>query len=76
MLAAIPIAGDGQGTISVRRAVAAVRRADDLAGRVVLIRGARLAFAEWRPFLFSLVLAGLGGAAAGGAAVVSCWRGG
>jgi len=32
-------------------------------GRVVLIRSARLAFAEWRPFLASLVIAGLGGAA-------------
>jgi two-component system sensor histidine kinase BaeS len=32
-------------------------------GRVVLIRSARLAFAEWRPFLSSLIIAGLGGAA-------------
>jgi two-component system sensor histidine kinase BaeS len=31
-------------------------------GRVVLIRGASLAFAEWRPFLVSLALAALGGA--------------
>src|ERR1019366_8190015 len=32
------------------------------AGRVVLVRGAGLAFAQWRPFLWSLVIAGLGGA--------------
>ncbi len=27
----------------------------------MLVRGAGLAFAEWRPFLFSLILAGIGG---------------
>ena len=31
-------------------------------GRIVLIRPAKLAFAEWRPLLWSVVLAGLGGA--------------
>lgn len=31
-------------------------------GGIVLVRGAGLAFAEWRPFLASLILAGLGGA--------------
>ena len=31
-------------------------------GRIVLVRSAGIAFAEWRPFLGSLVLAGLGGA--------------
>ncbi len=31
------------------------------AGRVVLIRSGSLAFSEWRPFLWSLALAGLGG---------------
>jgi signal transduction histidine kinase len=31
-------------------------------GGIVLVRGAGLAFAEWRPFLTSLILAGIGGA--------------
>jgi signal transduction histidine kinase len=31
-------------------------------GEIVLVRGAGLAFAEWRPFLASLILAGIGGA--------------
>ncbi len=31
-------------------------------GGIVLVRGAGLAFAEWRPFLASLIFAGLGGA--------------
>ena len=62
VLGAIPGTGDAQGTVSVagRSLIYAVRTTAD--GRVVLIRGARLAFSEWRPFLFSLVLAGLGGA--------------
>jgi signal transduction histidine kinase len=61
VLAAIP-AGTGQGTISVRgRSVLYAARAT-ANGRIVLIRAARLAFAEWRPFLGSLVLAGIGGA--------------
>jgi signal transduction histidine kinase len=63
VLAAAPSAGDGQGTITVAgRELLYVARTTD-AGRIVLIRSARLAFAEWRPFLASLALAGLGGAA-------------
>jgi two-component system, OmpR family, sensor kinase len=60
---AIPTAGDSQGTITVagRRLLYVARITPR--GRVVLIRSARLAFAEWRPFLASLVIAGLGGAA-------------
>lgn len=63
VLAALPTGGDGQGSVSVRgrSLIYAARRTAN--GRVVLVRGARLAFAEWRPFLVSLVLAGLGGAA-------------
>jgi HAMP domain-containing protein len=63
VLAALPTTGDGQGALSVngRSLIYAARRTAN--GRVVLIRAAHLAFAEWRPFLFSLVLAGLGGAA-------------
>jgi two-component system sensor histidine kinase BaeS len=61
VLAAIP-AGEGQGAISVRgRSLLYAARATSN-GRIVLIRAAQLAFAEWRPFLGSLVLAGLGGA--------------
>jgi two-component system, OmpR family, sensor kinase len=63
VLAAAPPAGDGEGTIKVAgRELMYVARTTD-SGRIVLVRSARLAFAEWRPFLASLVLAGLGGAA-------------
>jgi two-component system, OmpR family, sensor kinase len=63
VLAALPTTGNGEGsfTIAGRSLIYAARQTAN--GRVVLIRGARLAFAEWRPFLVSLVLAGLGGAA-------------
>ena len=63
VLAAIPSGGDAQGTIAVagRSLLYAARLT--AVGRVVVIRSAKLAFAEWRPFLGSLVLAGLGGAA-------------
>lgn len=62
VLAAIPGTGDAQGTVDVagRELLYAARLS--LTGRVVLVRSARLAFAEWRPFLASLVLAGIGGA--------------
>jgi signal transduction histidine kinase len=62
VLAAIPASGDSQGTIDVagRSLLYATRTTGS--GRVVLIRLARLAFAEWRPFLVSLGLAALGGA--------------
>jgi signal transduction histidine kinase len=63
VLDAIPSTGDTEGTVSVAgRSILYVARTT-ATGRVVLIRGARLAFSEWRPFLFSLLLAGLGGAA-------------
>jgi two-component system sensor histidine kinase BaeS len=63
VLAALPTTGNGEGSVTVlgRSLIFAAR--PTVNGRIVLIRGARLAFAEWRPFLFSLVLAGLGGAA-------------
>jgi two-component system sensor histidine kinase BaeS len=62
VLGAIPAPGDAQGTISVdgRSLLYAARSTGT--SRVVLVRSARLAFAEWRPFLTSLLLAGLGGA--------------
>lgn len=63
VLGAIGPAGDAQGTITIAgRDLLYVSRST-ARGRVVLIRSARLAFAEWRPFLTSLVIAGLGGAA-------------
>jgi two-component system OmpR family sensor kinase len=64
VLMAIPPAGDAQGTVSVagRSLLYVARTTGTGTGRIVLIRGARLAFSEWRPFLVSLVLAGLGGA--------------
>jgi signal transduction histidine kinase len=66
VLVAIPAAGDAEGTVSVvGRSLLYVARTTGT-GRIVLIRGARLAFSEWRPFLVSLVLAGLGGAVLAG----------
>ncbi len=62
VLAAISAAGDTQGTIDVLGRDLLYAARSSAAGRVVLVRSARLAFAEWRPFLASLVLAGLGGA--------------
>jgi two-component system sensor histidine kinase BaeS len=62
ILAAIPPSGDGEGAVNVMgRDLLYVARATP-AGRVVLVRPAGLAFGEWRPFLWSLVLAGIGGA--------------
>ncbi len=61
VLAAIPSSGNSSGTITVRgRPLLYVARTTP-AGRIVLIRLARLAFSEWRPFLVSLALAALGG---------------
>lgn len=62
VLASIPSGANAQGTTEVHgRSVMYVARQSG-AGRVVLIRPAALAFSEWRPFLASLMLAGLGGA--------------
>ncbi len=61
MLAAIPATGDGQGTATVaNRSILYVARTT-ASGRVIVIRSAKLAFGEWRPFLGSLALAGAGG---------------
>lgn len=61
VLAVLPPAGNAQGTIALRhRSLLYVARTTP-SGRVVLLRSAALAFAEWRPFLVSLALAGLGG---------------
>jgi two-component system sensor histidine kinase BaeS len=61
VLGAIPASGDARGTLDVgNRSLLYVARTTG-AGRVVLVRGAGLGFAEWRPFFWSLILAGLGG---------------
>jgi len=63
VVGAIGPAGDSEGAITVgARSMLYVARTTPR-GRIVLIRSARLAFAEWRPFLASVVIAGLGGAA-------------
>jgi two-component system, OmpR family, sensor kinase len=61
VLAAIPSRGSGAGTISVLGRSLLYAARETPTGRIVLVRPARLAFAEWRPFLVSLALAGLGG---------------
>lgn len=62
VLAAIPSSSNAQGSVTVAgRALLYVIRPTPN-GRIVLVRSAKIAFAEWRPFLTSLVIAGLGGA--------------
>jgi signal transduction histidine kinase len=60
VLDALP-SGPGQGTVDVagRSLIYAARLTPT--GEVVLLRSAAVAFSEWRPFLGSLLLAGLGG---------------
>jgi signal transduction histidine kinase len=55
--------GDASGRVEVggRDLLYAARSGPE--GRVVLVRSAKLAAADWRPFVVSLLLAGLGGAA-------------
>src|SRR5579884_447311 len=61
VLAAIPASGSGQGTVDVAGRSLLYAARPTPAGRVVLVRSAAVAFAEWRPFIGSLLLAGLGG---------------
>jgi two-component system OmpR family sensor kinase len=62
VLAAVRPDAAAEGTVGVegRSLLYAQRRTTG--GRVVVVRPAALAFGEWRPFLASLLLAGLGGA--------------
>lgn len=62
VLGAVPADGDAQGTIHVGGTPLVYAARTSALGRVVLVRGAALRFADWRPFLASLLLAGLGGA--------------
>ncbi len=61
MLAAIPASSSGQGTVDVSGRSLMYASRPTASGRIVLIRPAGVAFAEWRPFIGSLLLAGLGG---------------
>lgn len=61
VLAAIPRSGSSQGTVDVDGRSIQYAARPTPAGRIVLVRPAKIAFAEWRPFIGSLLLAGLGG---------------
>jgi two-component system, OmpR family, sensor kinase len=61
VLGAIPQSGDAQGSATVLGRSILYAARSTATGRVVLIRPGNLAFSEWRPFLWSLALAGLGG---------------
>jgi two-component system, OmpR family, sensor kinase len=61
VLQAIPPSGDAQGNATVMGRSILYAARSTATGRVVLIRPGNLAFSEWRPFLWSLALAGLGG---------------
>lgn len=60
---AIAGSGQGEGTVDVgaRQMLFAVRQTE--AGPIALVRSARLQVGDWRPFVGSLLLAGLAGAA-------------
>jgi signal transduction histidine kinase len=62
VLDAVPGDGDGQGTIQVDHVTLLYVARETAVGRIVLVRRAALEFAEWRPFLEALLLAGIGGA--------------
>ncbi len=61
VLAAAPASGSAQGTIDVQGRSLLYASRPTASGRIVLVRAAAVAFAEWRPFIGSLLLAGLGG---------------
>ncbi len=61
VLTGIPVSGDGDGSATVRGHSILFAARTTAAGRVIVVRSAKLAFGEWRPFLWSLVLAGTGG---------------
>jgi signal transduction histidine kinase len=60
VLAAIP-SGSSQGTIDIAGRSIAYASRPTPTGQIVLVRSAAVAFSEWRPFIGSLLLAGLGG---------------
>jgi two-component system, OmpR family, sensor kinase len=62
VLASIPASDPSNGTATIRGIGLIYAARATPSGRVVLVRSAKLAFSEWRPFLGSLILSGLGGA--------------
>jgi two-component system sensor histidine kinase BaeS len=62
IVAAIHDLSDSQGQIQVGAQSLIYAARGTGRGGIVLVRGAALAFAEWRPFLASLILAGAGAA--------------
>jgi two-component system OmpR family sensor kinase len=62
ILKQIPDHAYGQGSITVSGDALLYAARSSADGGIVLIRPAKLDFAEWRPFLWSLLLAGAGGA--------------
>jgi two-component system sensor histidine kinase BaeS len=61
ILDALPSSGATQGTTTVDGRALLYAARLTTAGEVVLVRSAALRFAEWRPMLGSLLIAGLGG---------------
>ncbi len=62
VLAAVPVTRNAEGTVGIKgRDILFVERVTP-SGQVVVVRPAAFSFSEWRPFLGSLLLAGLGGA--------------
>ncbi|MBO0769753.1 MAG: HAMP domain-containing protein, partial [Solirubrobacterales bacterium] len=62
ILRQVPDHGSTTGEVSLPKRRLLYATADTAGGRVVVVRAAQLAFADWRPFLGILLLAGAGGA--------------
>lgn len=62
IVARIPDLTQGQGRVAVAGTTLLYAARSTPSGGIVLVRPAGLAFAEWRPFLWSLLVAGAGGA--------------
>lgn len=62
IIAAVPNLDHGQGQVRVAGSTLLYAARRTANGGIVLVRPNRLAFGEWRPFLWSLLLAGAGGA--------------
>lgn len=62
VIAAVPDLEHGQGEMTVAGVTVLYAARSTANGGIVLVRATKLAFAEWRPFLWSLLVAGAGGA--------------
>ena len=62
VLAAVPVTKNAEGTVNIQGRDILFAERSTPSGQVVVVRPAAFAFSEWRPFLGSLLLAGLGGA--------------